>query len=521
MCCFEAGSAIQVSRWYHCVIFNLVGVLPRDSSARMKYLLKYSPEITIKSRPVRARFVKQLSRNLRALLKKVDDQIIVLSKRDYLEVISPHESKEISPLIEEVLTNTPGVVSIASTLHVPLDGLEDLLTHALALFSERLRGKTFAVRCKRAGKHSFTSVDVEKFIGAGLNLQTEALGVNLSKPDITVRLEIREQDVFIIDELMVGLGGFPLGTQDNVLSLISGGFDSAVSSYLSIRRGLLTHYCFFNLGGHEHEIAVKEVALYLWMRYGSSHRVKFISVPFEAVVGEIISKVDNSQMGVVLKRMMLRAASKVAADLHIDALVTGEAVAQVSSQTLPNLAVIDGICEKLVLRPLIMSEKQDIIDLAKKIGTEEFSAVIPEYCGVISIRPTTKARLHRIEREEENFDFSILETALAETKVLTIDKLLEGEKKSPAELLELESVPKQAIVIDIRHPDEEERSPLNIPDCEIQKTPFFKLNSMFELNAIDKKTQYLLYCDKGMMSRLHASYLVEKGFPMVGVYRPS
>ncbi len=90
----------------------------------------------------------------------------------------------------------------------------------------------------------FTSVDVEKFIGAGLNPKTDALGVNLSKPDITVRLEIREQDVFTVDELKEGLGGFPLGTQGGVLSLISGGFDSAVSSYFSIRRGLLTHYCF-------------------------------------------------------------------------------------------------------------------------------------------------------------------------------------------------------------------------------------------------------------------------------------
>ena len=226
----------------------------------MKYLLKYSPEITIKSRPVRARFVKQLSRNLTVLLRKVDEQIILHSKRDYLEVNSPLESKESSRLVEAVLTNTPGVTSIASTWHIPLDNLENVLSHALDLFTERLQGKTFAVRCKRAGKHSFTSVDVERIIGAGLNLQTEALGVNLRKPDITVRLEIRDQDVFIVDELMVGLGGFPLGTQDGVLSLISGGFDSAVSSYLSIRRGLLTHYCFFNLGGHEHEIAVKEVS---------------------------------------------------------------------------------------------------------------------------------------------------------------------------------------------------------------------------------------------------------------------
>ncbi|MDG2090034.1 MAG: tRNA 4-thiouridine(8) synthase ThiI [Gammaproteobacteria bacterium] len=487
----------------------------------MKYLLKYSPEITIKSRPVRARFVKQLSRNLTTLLKKIDEGIKVISKRDYLEVNIPIEAEESRRLIESVLTSTPGVATIASTNHMLLENLEDVLTHALSMFTERLNGKTFAVRCKRAGKHTFTSVEVEKFIGAGLNVQTQALGVNLSKPDITVRLEIREQDVFIVDELMKGLGGFPLGTQDGVLSLISGGFDSAVSSYLSNKRGLLTHYCFFNLGGHEHEIAVKEVALYLWMRYGSSHRVKFISVPFEAVVGEIISKVDNSQMGVVLKRMMLRVGSRLAADFNLDALVTGEAVAQVSSQTLTNLAVIDDISETLVLRPLIMSEKQDIIDLAKKIGTEKFSAVIPEYCGVISVKPTTKARLHRIEREEDRFDFSILEAAIEATKYSNIDQLIDEEKKAPIELREVDSVPEQTIVIDIRHPSEEELSPLKTPGDEIKKIPFFKLNTAFEGDEILKDTQYFLYCDKGIMSRLHASYLVDKGYSNVGVYRPS
>jgi thiamine biosynthesis protein ThiI len=487
----------------------------------MRYLLKYSPEMTIKSRPVRARFVKQLSRNLSVLLKRINEEISVVSKWDYLEINSPQELEENKRLIETVLASTPGIASIASTQHVILDDLDSVLTHTLKLFSERLQGKTFAVRCKRAGKHSFTSVDVEKFIGAGLNRQTESLGVNLSKPDVTVRLEIREQDVFIIDELVQGLGGFPLGTQDSVLSLISGGFDSAVSSYLSIKRGLLTHYCFFNLGGHEHEIAVQEVALYLWMRYGASHRVKFISVPFEAVVGEIISKVDNSQMGVVLKRMMLRAASQLADQLNIDALVTGEAVAQVSSQTLANLAVINNVSETLVLRPLIMSEKQDIIDLAKKIGTEEFSAVIPEYCGVISVRPTTKAHEHRIEKEEAHFDFSILEAAIKEATFSTIDQLLENEKKAAVELLEVQTVPAQAIVIDIRHPDEEELSPLNIPADEIQKIPFFKLNTAFENGSVEKNIQYLLYCEKGMMSRLHASYLVDKGFTNVGVYRPA
>ncbi|NON23248.1 tRNA 4-thiouridine(8) synthase ThiI, partial [Klebsiella pneumoniae] len=116
---------------------------------------------------------------------------------------------------------------------------------------------------------------------------------------------------------------------------------STVAAYQMMRRGLMTHFCFFNLGGRAHELGVMEVAHYLWKKFGSSQRVLFISVPFEEVVGEILNKVDNSYMGVTLKRMMLRGAAHMADRLQIDALVTGEAISQVSSQTLPNLSIID------------------------------------------------------------------------------------------------------------------------------------------------------------------------------------
>src|SRR5690606_1812207 len=102
----------------------------------------------------------------------------------------------------------------------------------------------------------------------------------------------------------------------------------------------------------------------------------------------------------ILKRMMLRASTQLAQKLELDALVTGEAISQVSSQTLPNLNVIDSATEMLVLRPLIASHKQDIIDIATQIGTAEFAKHMPEYCGVISVNPTTKAKKARIEYEE-------------------------------------------------------------------------------------------------------------------------
>ena len=115
------------------------------------------------------------------------------------------------------------------------------------------------------------------------------------------------------------MAGFPLPTQDDVLSLMSGGFDSGVASYQMIRKGARTHFLFFNLGGAAHEIGVKQASYYLWKQYSSTHKVKFITVDFEPVVAEILENVENSQMGVVLKRMMMRAGSTVAEKLNIQA----------------------------------------------------------------------------------------------------------------------------------------------------------------------------------------------------------
>jgi thiamine biosynthesis protein ThiI len=261
-----------------------------------------------------------------------------------------------------------------------------------------------------------------------------------------------------------------------------------------------------------------EVAHYLWKKYGSSHRVLFISVPFEEVVGEILQKVDNSQMGVVLKRMMLRAATQIAERLSIDALVTGEAISQVSSQTLTNLKVIDSATDMLVLRPLIASHKQDIIDTAYAIGTAEFAKHMPEYCGVISVNPTTRAKPQRIEYEEAQFDMAILERALAGTRRVAIDRVID-ELGETLQVEQVEQALPGQIVLDIRHPDAAEEQPLSLDGVEVQALPFYALNSRFK--HLDENRQYLLYCDKGVMSRLHAHHLLSEGHANVRVYRPA
>ena len=488
----------------------------------MQFLVRFFPEITIKTRPVRKRFIKILRRNLRTLLSRLDKDVQVMGDWDILEITTQRSGERAAAEFMEVLTCTPGLSVVMKVQKLPLTDFDQMVESLLPIHQKQLPGRTFAVRCKRQGSHSFNSVDVERHIGAALIERCKPAGVDLSNPQITVRLEIRHNDLYVVEEFRRGLGGYPLGTQEAVLSLISGGFDSAVSSYRCIKRGLLTHYLFFNLGGKAHELAVKELAVYLWLRYGASQRVKFIRVPFEGVVEEILTRVDNSQMGVVLKRMMMRAAGRVADSLQVDALVTGESVAQVSSQTLPNLALIDRVTDKLVLRPLITSDKQEIIDIARAIGTEEFSKNVPEYCGVISVKPTTRARLERIEAEEARMDMSILDMAVSNREVQRIDRVVEGLGHFAVEPDEYASVPAQATVLDIRHPDEQDRSPLRLrgadASADVVHMPFYQLRSQF--TALDPERQYLLYCDKGIMSRLHASHLKDAGHRNVAVYRP-
>ncbi|MCG4452390.1 tRNA 4-thiouridine(8) synthase ThiI [Pseudomonas sp. MMS21-TM103] len=484
----------------------------------MKLIVKVFPEITIKSRPVRKHFIRQLAKNIRSVLRDLDPQLLVSGVWDNLVVETAiSEAKTLQAMIER-LSCTPGITHFLQVDEYPLGDFDDVLEKCKHHFGDRLPGKIFAVRCKRAGKHAFSSMDIERYVGSQLRQQCGAAGIDLKQPEVEVRMEIRDQRLFVIHNQHQGLGGYPLGSLEQTLVLMSGGFDSTVAAYQMMRRGLVTHFCFFNLGGRAHELGVMEVAHYLWQKFGRSQRVLFISVPFEEVLGEIIGKVDNSQMGVILKRMMLRASTHMAEKLQINALVTGEAISQVSSQTLPNLSVIDSATDMLVLRPLIASHKQDIIDTATAIGTAEFAKHMPEYCGVISVNPTTRAKKDRIEYEERQFDMAILERALERATLLPIDKVID-ELGKDIKVEEVSEALASHVIIDIRHPDNAEEQPLELPGIEVQTLPFYALNSRFK--ELDASRQYLLYCDKGIMSRLHAHHLLSEGYANVRVYRPA
>jgi thiamine biosynthesis protein ThiI len=482
----------------------------------MKFIVKPHPEIFVKSDSVRKRFIRILECNIRNIIKNKTESVAVFNRRDHIEVTA--ESDEYYNDVLAIMTQTPGIHHVLEVQQSEFKDKHDIFEQVLALSGSKIENKTFVVRVKRRGKHDFTSIELEQYVGGGLNQSVESAKVKLRNPEVTVNLEVSGDKLNQILARHKGLGGFPLGTQEDVLSLISGGFDSGVSSYLHIKRGSKTHYCFFNLGGPAHEIGVKQVAHYLWSKYGSSAKVKFIAVDFEPVVAEILEKVDDGQMGVVLKRMFMRAGGMLAEKFGIQALVTGEALGQVSSQTLTNLRHIDGVTDTLILRPLINWDKEDIIDLSREIGTEDFAKTMPEYCGVISRKPTVKAIKAKLEAEEEKFDFSVLEKVVYDARVMDIRDIAKESEQEAPEVELVDAVHEHAIVLDIRSPDEEDENPLEIDGVEVTHLPFYKLGTKF--GDLDQSKTYLLYCDRGVMSRLQALYLKEQGFDNVKVYRP-
>ena len=477
-----------------------------------KFIIKYFTEIMIKGSTAKRQMISQVYNNLVNILSKISKDITVKKFFDKIEVVCPIE------VVVEVrlrLLDTPGIEQILEAMQFDnMNTLEDIKVKVNEMMAHEIQGKTFVIRCKRTGTQEFKSTQVEQTVGGYMLAMNDTKGVALKNAEVTINIELVFAQLNIITCKHMGMGGFPIGTQGSILSLMSGGFDSTVASYLTMKRGIKTHFIFFNLGGLAHEIGVKQVAYYLWNKFGSSHRVQFISIPFEDVVTEIFKSVSEPYMGVMLKRLMLQASEKVADSMGIDALVTGESVAQVSSQTLRNLALIDQATNKLVLRPLSMMSKPDIIDIANKIGTTKFAESMPEYCGVISKNPVTHGNYDRIASEARRFDYTILDEAVKKSAFVNVDEI----DVDISEIGQMEVVSDLSsgnyTVIDIRQS----------ADCietsvETLKIPFYKLKSEFKKLPQDK--EYLFYCDKGILSQLHAQFLRDaENYTNIKVYRP-
>lgn len=483
----------------------------------MKFIIRLFPEISIKSKPVRNRLIRQVRQNLVNVCKHHGISVNAYAQWDKVVAIFDETITKDRAITE--LSRIPGIHSFMEVNEYPFTTLDSLFDEIKDVVGPSIENKTFAVRVKRKGQHEFNSQMAERVIGGKFKASFPNKGVCLDNPEVLIHIEIENQIAYLSGEKHLGIGGYPVGSQGEVFSLISGGFDSGVSTYDVLHRGCRVNYLFFNMGGTAHEIGVKQESYFLWDRFASSHRVRFVTIPFEPIVGQILERTHHGVRGVILKRMMMRVGSLVAKKFDAEALVTGESLGQVSSQTLRNLTHIDNVCDVLLLRPLVTADKQDIIDKSRQIGTIGFAESMPEYCGVISDHPNVCPSASFVEEEEAKMDSDLVQKAFESMKVVDINDIPKDTTKLKTEVETVSELLSNEVVLDVRAPDDVEKAPLTVEGHEVITMPFYKTASDF--HTLDQIKTYALYCDQGVMSLMQAKQLKEKGYHNVKVYRPS
>lgn len=351
-------------------------------------------EIGLKSKPTRASFEGLLIKNIRAALGNHNVW------RGYGRIYVDSSSRDDACKVSRVF----GVASTSVAIETGSD-LEEILEKATAYAAERiLKHNTFAVRARRVGKHSYSSMDLARRLGARI---VEATGarVDLTRSDVEIFVEVRDRKAYIFHEIIKGVGGLPLGTQGKGVALISGGIDSPVAAWMMMRRGVDIIALFLDpsplVDKRTRERALQGISRLAEWKNGA---VKTYVAPYGDVLIELL-KVEDYRLGCVLcKRAIYRAAEAVAEKEKAMAIITGESLGQVASQTMTNLHAIDRVIDYPVFRPLIGHDKEEIISLAKEIGTYEVSILPANCCLGPPPHPETRASLERVENAEKGLN---------------------------------------------------------------------------------------------------------------------
>ncbi len=347
------------------------------------------------------------------------------------------------------LSRVPGIHSVSIVERRPWSKIEDVINTGNEIFSPLVAGRRFAVRARRSGSQrsrvSFRSADVERLLGS--ELLVASAGVDLSNPEVTARVDVSHQYADYYTTILPAVGGLPLGVEGRGLSLVSGGFDSAVASWLMLRRGVNLDYLFFNLGGRAHQLGVLKVMEVIATRWSYGAKPKLIEVDFQPLVREIQERVTPKYWQVALKRWMLQAAEAVAHARKLPVLVTGDAVGQVSSQTIDNLRAIEHGTEIPILRPLVTYNKDEIVQQARKLGTFELSSAVGEYCAILPDRPATRTTVEVAVEESNNVPRELMIELLQGRRIYRLRAL---DQAALTAGLEVDHLPANAAVLDLR-----------------------------------------------------------------------
>ena len=366
-------------------------------------LIRYH-EIALKkgNRPY---FVELLKRNLASSVKGLGfKEIRSLPGRLLLLFGEGANQEEIRRRIEHVF----GVANFSFVERTPLD-LGALEARILDSLDSR-RFSSFRIDTKRGDKDfALTSPEINRKIGAAVKEKSRAR-VDLENAELTIFIEVLRRDAFFGFDKLHGAGGLPVGASGRVVSLISGGIDSPVAAYRMMQRGCRLIYVHFHSAPYLDKSSQEKVRelVKLLTRHQFSSRLYL--VPFGEIQRQIVAAVLRPLRVVLYRRMMMRIAEAIAKREKASALVTGESLAQVASQTLANLAVIEKAATFPILRPLVGMDKQEIVDQARRIGTFDTSVLPDQDCCQLFVpkHPATKARLADVEDAESRLEIAAL-----------------------------------------------------------------------------------------------------------------
>lgn len=464
--------------------------------------LTLSGDVGTKGGPTRTAFRRRLRANIRDTLARHALQARIRDRRDRIE-LEDDGLEDADERLTAALSRVFGIQQVRVVQRVPWRNPEEIVAAGERLYAQAVAGRRFAVRARRVGPRGRIHVDSEA-LAAQLGERLVAAGgrVDLDHPEVRVPVEVRPEDALFIKHTMPGAHGIPLGVQGRALALISGGYDSAVAAWQMLRRGVALDFLLFNLAGWPQEQPVRQVLSRLDRDWMGGTRPWLHIVDFRPVVAEMRRRVPGRYWQVLLKRLMLRAAESVAEELGSQALVTGDALGQVSSQTLSNLDAISAGAGTLVLRPLLGHDKDEIIERAKAIGVAEVSAEVEEFCALAGASPATRLCREQVDRQEARFGGALVDKLAAHYRSVPRSAFGDALADTP----EIERVPEHAAVFDLRSEAEYRR--WHWPEAIHMAFD----RALEHADKLPRDRAYLFYCEVGLKSAHLAERMRDAGF---------
>ena len=349
-------------------------------------------------------FIKKLANNIKDSLKEFTE-LTYKVQHDHIYInLNGVEFEKVS----EKLKLIPGIFSFSLVTSIAPD-LDEIIKVGTEI-AQKSSAKTFKVITKRADKlFPYHSDDINRRAAASV-LQNTDLKVDVHNPELEIRITVRENEAFVYQESIPGLGGYPLGIAGKALMLISGGIDSPVASFLMMKRGVKLEMIHFAAPPYTSEQVLVKIKDIIHKLNVFQPAVKLYIVPFTEIQKKIYEVAGTSYAITIMRRMMLRIAERVARYNRDLVLASGESIGQVASQTLTSMASIEECCGLPLIRPLATYDKVDIIKLSKKIDTYDISIrPYEDCCTIFEVRdPTTSPKLDKIREIEAKFDFSQL-----------------------------------------------------------------------------------------------------------------